>query len=108
MTPPELAIAVIGLFADRMTGSVLDPAKVLRAFHDRFPSHLDRHWCEISEGRDFLDWQQPVDWVMTNPPWSRLRDFSRHAMRIAQNVVWARGVWEGLIACVAISLAVVF
>ena len=25
---------------------------------------------------------------MTNPPWSRLRDFTRHAMRIAPNVVW--------------------
>jgi hypothetical protein len=25
---------------------------------------------------------------MTNPPWSRLRDFSRHAMRIAPNIVW--------------------
>ena len=88
MTPAELAAGVIAHFAGRMTGSVLDPARGLGAFHDRFPAHLERHWCEIAEGRDFLDWQQPVDWVMTNPPWSRLRDFSRHAMRIAPNIVW--------------------
>ncbi|WP_423208538.1 hypothetical protein [Paracoccus yeei] len=25
---------------------------------------------------------------MTNPPWSRLREFTRHAMRIAPNIVW--------------------
>lgn len=25
---------------------------------------------------------------MTNPPWSRLRDFTRHAMTPAPNIVW--------------------
>ena len=25
---------------------------------------------------------------MTNPPWSRLRDFTLHAMRIAPDIVW--------------------
>ena len=88
MTPPELAAVVIGHFAGRMSGTVLDPARGQGAFHDRFPVHLERDWCQITENRDFLDWQQPVDWVMTNPPWSRLRDFSRHAMRIAPNIVW--------------------
>ena len=88
MTPPELAAVVIGHFAGRMSGTVLDPARGQGAFYDRFPTHLERDWCEITEGRDFLDWHEPVDWVMTNPPWSRLRDFTRHAMRIAPNVVW--------------------
>ncbi len=88
MTPPKRAAAVIGHFAGWMTGSVLDPARGQGAFHDGFPAHLDRHWCEIGEGRDFFDWRQPVDWVMTNPPWSRLREFTLHAMRIAPNIVW--------------------
>lgn len=88
MTPPDLAAAVIAHFSDRMAGSVLDPAKGQGAFYDCLPTHLDRHWCEIAEGRDFLDWDRPVDWVMTNPPWSKLRDFTRHAMRLAPNIVW--------------------
>ena len=88
MTPPDLAAALIAHFAGRMTGKVLDPARGQGAFHGHFPASLDRDWCEITEGRDFLDWQRPVDWVMTNPPWSRLRDFTRHAMRIAPNIVW--------------------
>ncbi|AYF03837.1 XRE family transcriptional regulator (plasmid) [Paracoccus yeei] len=88
MTPPELAAAVIGHFAPGLSGRVLDPARGQGAFHDGFPAHLDRHWCEIGEGRDFFDWHQPVDWVMTNPPWSRLRDFTLHAMRIAPDIVW--------------------
>ncbi|XQZ55960.1 XRE family transcriptional regulator [Paracoccus yeei] len=88
MTPPDIAAAVIGHFAPGLSGSVLDPARGQGAFHDGFPAPLDRHWCEIGEGRDFFDWQQPVDWVMTNPPWSRLRDFTRHAMRIAPDIVW--------------------
>ena len=40
MTPPELAAAVIGHFADRMTGKVLDPARWRGAFHHLFPAHL--------------------------------------------------------------------
>ncbi|MTH33572.1 MULTISPECIES: helix-turn-helix transcriptional regulator [Paracoccus] len=88
MTPLDLAAAVIAHFAGRMTGKVLDPARGQGAFHRHFPAHLHQDWCEITEGRDFLDWQGPVDWVMTNPPWSRLRDFTRHAMRIAPNIVW--------------------
>ena len=88
MTPLDLAEAMIGHFADRMEGSMLDPARGQGAFYDRIPVHLARHWCESAEGRDFLDWTQPVDWVMTNPPWSKLRDFTRHAMKVAPNIVW--------------------
>ena len=46
MTPPELATAVIGHFAGRMTGMVLDPSRGQGAFYDRFPTHLERDWCE--------------------------------------------------------------
>lgn len=88
MTPPELATAVIAHFADQMTGSILDPARGNGAFFDNFPSHLERHWCEVSEGSDFLEWSQPVDWVVTNPPWSIIRSFSLHAMALATNIVW--------------------
>jgi len=88
MTPPDLAAAILAHFDAQMSGSVLDPAKGQGAFFDRFPERLDKDWCEISEGRDFLSWTTPIDWIVTNPPWSRLREFTLHAMTLAPNIVW--------------------
>lgn len=88
MTPAPLAAAIITHFSEQLYGSVLDPARGQGAFFDQFPANLSHNWCELAEGLDFLEWQRPVDWIITNPPWSRLRDFTRHAMTVAKNIVW--------------------
>lgn len=88
MTPPDLASAIIAHFEGQMTGRILDAARGQGAFYDRFPARLEKAWCELAEGRDFLNWTQPVDLIMTNPPWSRLREFTRHAMSLAPNIIW--------------------
>jgi hypothetical protein len=88
LTPPDLAAAVIAHFAPQMRGRALDPAKGAGAFYDALPGHLDRYWCEVSEGRDFFEWRAPVDWIITNPPWSKLRAFTQHAMSVSDNIVW--------------------
>jgi transcriptional regulator with XRE-family HTH domain len=87
-TPRDLAKRIVAEFADRMSGSVLEPARGDGAFYDTLPSHITRHWCEITEGRDFFDWNTPVDWIVTNPPWSRFRDFLEHSLRLADNVLF--------------------
>src|SRR5690606_673304 len=43
---------------------------------------------EIDEGRDFFEYTKKVDWIITNPPWSLMRDFLRHAMTISDNVIF--------------------
>ncbi|OWY06882.1 helix-turn-helix transcriptional regulator [Thioclava sp. IC9] len=88
MTPPALAAAIIAHFADRISGHALDPARGLGAFHDQLPMHLDRFWCELEDGRDFLEWDTQVDWIITNPPWSKIRAFTQHAMTVADHIVW--------------------
>ncbi len=45
-------------------------------------------WSEIKRGRDFFAWTQPVDWIITNPPWSEIRRFLQHAMTVADHVVF--------------------
>ena len=55
-------------------------------------------WCEIDEGRDFFAWSDDVDWIITNPPYSKLRPFMKHAFRLADDVVFlvpARNVFSG-------------
>ena len=87
-TPRELAVYIVKVFADEIDGSVLEPARGDGAFYDILPRHVTRHWCEISDGRDFFDFTTPVDWIVTNPPWSRFRDFLEHSLRVADNVLF--------------------
>jgi hypothetical protein len=37
-------------------------------------------WCEIGEGGDFLRYNQKVDWIISNPPWSKILVFIKHAL----------------------------
>ena len=48
----------------------------------------DKHWCEISEGKDFMDWNEQVDWIITNPPYSIFDIFLKKAMSVSNNIVF--------------------
>jgi hypothetical protein len=45
-------------------------------------------WCDIAAGRDFLAAKGHWDWIVSNPPFSRFRDFLRKAMDLADNIVF--------------------
>lgn len=83
LTPDAIARDVVHHF--RPAGRVLDPCKGEGAFLNHMPG---AEWCEIREGRDFYAWCAPVDWIVSNPPYSIFTDFHSHALRLAQNVVW--------------------
>lgn len=86
MTPPGLAAAIVQHF--KPTGVVLDPCRGDGAFFDAFPENAQLEWCEIRDGHDFLGWDRSVDWIITNPPWSKLRQFLVKAMQTADNIVF--------------------
>lgn len=82
-TPVELAGRIVSYF--QPIGRILEPC----AGDGHFLQHLpDAEWCEIKRGRDFFSYDQRVDWVLTNPPWSQIRPFLEHAFRIADHVVF--------------------
>ena len=77
-------------------GIVLEPCRGGGAIHDLLPEGSP--WCEIEEGRDFFDFNQEVDWIISNPPYDQTRQFMRHAFRLAENVVFlvpARNIFSG-------------
>ena len=87
-TPEYLAKNIINNF--NPTGSILDPCKGDGVFLDNFPKHPDNDWCEILLGRDFLtyDFDKKFDWVITNPPWSKIRPFLQKSMILSDNIVF--------------------
>ncbi|MEL7445173.1 MAG: hypothetical protein AAGK02_05090 [Pseudomonadota bacterium] len=86
MTPPRLAEAIVRHF--QPTGVVLDPCRGDGAFYNAFPDHVQAEWSEVREHRDFMEWKRPVDWIISNPPWSRLRQFLVKAMQTADDIVF--------------------
>jgi hypothetical protein len=93
MTPPSLARTIVDYY--RPSGTVLDPARGAGAFYDALlelePSPESVDWCEVREGRDFLDPYArlgPCDWIVTNPPWSQIRPFLARSMQLANDIVF--------------------
>lgn len=82
-TPLEMAGRLVKHF--RPKGRILEPCCGEGHFLHYMP-HAE--WCEISQGRDFMDWNEPVDWIITNPPWSKIRPFLQQAMTHADNIVF--------------------
>ena len=66
MTKPETAKFIIDYF--KPTGKILEPCRGTGSFYDQFEG--DKDWCEIKKGKDFLDYNKKVDWIITNPPFS--------------------------------------
>lgn len=85
MTPEYLAKEIIEYF--NPFGVILDPSRGTGAFYDNFPGE-NNEWCELAEQKDFLTFNKKVDWIITNPPWSKMQEFLAHGMRIADNIVY--------------------
>ena len=62
---------------------VLDPFRGEGVFFNNFTNdHKD--WCEIEEGRDFFQYSESVDWILSNPPFSMITETIRHSVKIAK------------------------
>ena len=84
MTKPETAKWIIDYF--KPIGTILEPCKGDGAFYNQFEG--DKDWCEIKEGRDFLNYDKRVDWIITNPPFSIFDKFLLKAFEVADNIVF--------------------
>jgi len=88
-TPPGLAESIVKHF-NPDGYSILEPCEGKGAFTSAFVAHGIKliFSQEINRGEDFLTWEAPVDWIITNPPWSQFRAFLKKSMEVADNVVF--------------------
>lgn len=83
-TPDEVAKGIIDWL--RPTGICLDPCRGDGAFFRNLP--LGALWCELSEGKDFFNFNERVDWILGNPPYSIFEEWLRHSFEIADEVAY--------------------
>ena len=83
---PELIAKQMIAYYDIPTGAkVLDPCSGEGVFYDNYPTHCEKDWGEINKGRDFFHYDEPVDWIITNPPYSIFEEFLLHSLKVADN-----------------------
>lgn len=85
-TKPWVAADMVATF--NPSGKILEPCYGGGAIFNEFPKDQELIWCEIEKGRDFFTFYEPVDWIITNPPYSILTKFLDHSLKIANNVVF--------------------
>lgn len=82
-TPDWLAKQICEMFP--IAGKVLEPCKGEGAFLKYLPPDTD--WCEIVDGKNYYDYNEKVDWIVTNPPYSDFNRFLSHSFNLAENIV---------------------
>lgn len=81
MTPDSVAKKIVSHFNPK--GKGLEPCSGT----GNILNYLENaEWCEISKGRNFFDFNEKIDYIFTNPPWSQFRKFLKHSMEIADNI----------------------
>ena len=85
-TPAEIAKDIMDMFD--LYGIVLDPFMGKGAFYNQYPNTIEKEWCEIDNGRDFFKYNNKVDWIISNPPYSILDEVLEHSFEIADNIVY--------------------
>lgn len=83
-TPDWIARDMVEFFGP--SGRILEPSKGDSVFLKYLPSSTE--WCEITEGKDFFAWHEPVDWCFGNPPYSMFSDWITHSMSIASHICY--------------------
>lgn len=88
-TNPVFAKRIVDYFSPQFkSGDVFhEPCFGADSFYDAMPEPKD--YSEIAEGKDFLAYDKPIDWIITNLPWSSkvYRPLYRHACKLSNNVV---------------------
>ena len=91
MTNPDMAKYLIDGIDWVQGERVMEPCKGDGAFYDNLPDTIEKGWCEINEGRDFLEYDKEVDVVISNPPFiprTLFWSFHQKAMAICTRKIY--------------------
>jgi len=92
-TPKSVAIKMIDMCSITSNMKVLDCCKGGGVFFDNL-NNCNKEWCEITEGKDFFDYNERVDLVIGNPPYSLWSKWIEHTMEITDKFCYIMGCFN--------------
>ena len=69
-TPLPVALKLIEMAEIEDDDIVLDPCRGDGVIYNNLPDYCQKEWAEILDGRDFFDYDAPVNIIVSNPPFS--------------------------------------
>jgi len=91
-TPKPVAIKMIEMCEIKKGDKVLDPSKGGGVFYNNFPTYCIKDYCEIEEQKDFFNYNNKVDCVIGNPPYSLWTNWIDHTMEITNKFCYIFGI----------------
>tara|TARA_R100000329_G_C7601149_1_gene213212 strand:- start:485 stop:1060 length:576 start_codon:yes stop_codon:yes gene_type:complete len=85
-TPEVLAKKHIEMIVSGAGDIWYDNARGKGAYYDNFPTE-NKRWSEIDEGRDLFDFNERVDIICTNPPYSLLNKILEKSVSLQPRVI---------------------
>ena len=92
-TPKQVALLMIDKCNIKEMDSVLDPCLGGGVFYDNLPT-CNKQWCEIEKGKDYFDFNNKVDLVIGNPPFSLWNKWIEHTIKITNKICFILGVYN--------------
>lgn len=86
LTPIPLAKLAIDMVDVDEADVWFDPFKNTGNFYDQFPTE-NKVWTELLEGRDFFEFNDKVDVICSNPPFSILDEVFEHVIELNPRVI---------------------
>ena len=96
-TPPCVVNTCVKMVTDFVNKNIendvadmiwFEPFKGAGAFYNQFPCHQEnKRWTEIDLGRNFLEFNEEVDIICTNPPFSILNEVFEKIVKLDAPIV---------------------
>ena len=67
MTKPDMAKHLLSLVKFKDGDVVMEPCRGKGAFYDNLPENVVKKYCEINQGKDYLEYNEKVDITLSNP-----------------------------------------
>lgn len=88
MTPENVVKKIMSWLPIGKNKILYDPFFGEGVFYNNFPVGNLRYWSEITKGKDFFDFKEHVDWIISNPPYSKYTEVMKHSYELADNIVY--------------------
>jgi hypothetical protein len=85
ITPKDLAKKHIDMIDAKEGDLWLDPCKNSGSYYDQYPTE-NKDYCEILEGKDFLEYEGKPDIICDNPPYSMLDAWFKKVIELEPRV----------------------
>jgi len=87
ITPLKLSKQAIDMIEYNKDDIWFDPFRNNGSYYNQFPEECKKEWTEILDGKDFFDFNEKVDIICSNPPYSLLDNVFKKCIKLKPRVI---------------------